>query len=163
MTYSRLIIAPAENRHEIEVVRLFFREYAASLDFDLRFQGFEEELSLLPCEYVSPSGCLLLAWDDKEAAGCVALRRFSGSTCEMKRLFVRPKFRGCGYGRRLAEEAIRHAREIGYRRMVLDTIGSMQAAIGLYVSLGFTEILPYRYNPLPRARFFGLDLECKKN
>ena len=158
----RPVISLAKDGDDIETARLLFRDYAASLDFGLCFQNYDQELLHLPGDYASPGGCLLLAWREKEPAGCVALRRFSGSTCEMKRLFVRPRFRGCGYGRRLAEEAIRHAREIGYRRMVLDTIGSMQAAIGLYVSLGFTEILPYRYNPLPRARFFGLDLECKK-
>jgi len=158
MACSRLIVAPAKNCHDIEAVRQLFREYVASLDFDLRFQCFEEELSLLPWEYASPSGLLLLARSDKEAAGCVALRQLIGSTCEMKRLFVRPKFRGRGYGRRLAEETIRHARKIGYRRMVLDSMSSMEAAIGLYRSLGFIEIVPYRSNPVPRACFFGLDL-----
>lgn len=151
----------AKDPDDIETVRQMFQEYAASLDFSLRFQDFGEELLLLPGEYAGSGGCLLLAWHNREPAGCVALRRFSGSTCEMKRLFVRPKFRGLGYGRRLAEEAIHQAQKIGFRRMVLDTFGSMQAAIGLYTSLGFTEILPYRYNPLPGVRFFGVDLESK--
>lgn len=158
MANSRAVVTLAKGPGDIERIRQLFHEYAASLGFDLSFQDFDEELSLLPGEYASPSGRLLLAWDDKEAAGCVALRQFSGSTCEMKRLFVRPEFRGLGYGRRLAEEAIRHARQIGYRRMVLDTISSMEAAIGLYRSLGFVEIISYRSNPVPTACFFGLDL-----
>jgi carbonic anhydrase len=162
MACSTLIIAPAENRHDIEAARLLFREYAASLDFDLRFQGFEGELSLLPGEYSPPAGCLLLAWHNEEPAGCVALRQVWGKTCEMKRLFIRPHLRGLGYGRQLAEEAMLRARKIGYRWMVLDTISSMQTAIGLYGSLGFSEIPPYRYNPIRGARFFALDLESKK-
>jgi ribosomal protein S18 acetylase RimI-like enzyme len=158
----RLVVASVEDANDMGTARQLFQEYAASLGFDLRFQDFDEELLLLPGEYACPGGRLLLAWHDREPAGCVALRRFSGSTCEMKRLFVMPQFRGLWYGRRLAEEAIRQAQEIGYRRMVLDTIGSMRAAIGLYMSLGFTEILPYRYNPVPGVRFFALDLESKK-
>jgi ribosomal protein S18 acetylase RimI-like enzyme len=153
----------AKDPDDIETVRQLFQEYAASLGFWLHFQDFDKELLILPGEYVPPGGCLLLAWQDGEPAGCAALRQFSGKTCEMKRLFIRPHLRGFGYGRQLAEEAILRARKIGYRWIVLDTIGSMQAAIGLYISLGFSEILPYRYNPLPGARFFALDLASKKS
>ncbi len=158
----RAVLTLAKVPDDIETVRELFQEYAASLGFGLHFQDFDEELSLLPGEYAPPGGCLLLAWDGGEPAGCVALRQFSGSICEMKRLFVRPQFRDLGYGRRLADEAIRHARKIGYHRMVLDTMASMQAAIGLYGSLGFRDIPPYRYNPLPGARFFALDMGSKK-
>jgi putative acetyltransferase len=156
------VVTLAKNPDDIETVRQLFQEYAVSLDFGLSFQDFNNELLILPGEYAPPGGCLLLSWHNEEPAGCVALRKFSGKTCEMKRLFIKSHLRGYGYGRQLAEEAIRQARKIGYRWMVLDTIGSMQAAIGLYISLGFTEILPYRYNPLPGARFFALYLESEK-
>lgn len=162
MTNFKLVVTLAKDPDDIETVRELFKEYAASLGFGLDFQDFDEELSLLPGKYAAPGGSLLLAWHDGEPAGCVALRQFSGKTCEMKHLFIRPQFQALGYGRQLAEEAIRQARKIGYHCMVLDTMASMQAAIGLYGSLGFKEILPYRYNPLPGARFFGLDLENKR-
>jgi putative acetyltransferase len=158
----RAVVTLAKDRDDIETVRELFQEYAASLDFGLHFQDFDEELSLLPGEYAPPGGCLLLAWRGGEPGGCVALRQFSRMTCEMKRLFIRPQFRGLGYGRKVAEEAIRQARKIGYRCMVLYTMASMQAAIGLYGSLGFRDIPPYRYNPLPGASFFALDLGSKK-
>jgi putative acetyltransferase len=159
---ARAVVTLAKDPDDIETDRELFREYAASLGFGLHFQDFDQELLLLPGEYAPPGGCRLLCWYNEEPAGCVALRQFSGKTCEMKRLFVMSHLRGYGYGRQLAEEAIRQARKIGYRWMVLDTIGSTQTAIGLYVSLGFTEILPYRYNPLPGARFFVLYLESEK-
>ena len=154
-----LAIAVASSAEDMETARQLFQEYAASLDIDLSFQDFGEELRSLPGEYAFPGGRLILAWHGDEAAGCVALRRFTRTTCEMKRLFVRPQFRGLGIGRQLAEEVIRQAQRMGYRRMVLDTIGSMRTAIWLYISLGFTEILSYRYNPVPGARFFSLDLD----
>jgi len=136
-----------------------FRAYAASLDFGLDFQGFEEELATLPGSYAEPAGCLLLAEVGATPAGCIALRPLPAEgTCEMKRLYVAPDHRGSGAGRLLAEALLAEARARGYRRMRLDTVPGMEAAISLYRRLGFREIAPYRHNPLPGALYFELDL-----
>lgn len=142
----------------LDTVRELFREYEASIKVDLCFQGFEEELATLPGEYARPSGRLLLAFDGNEIAGCGALRRFGERVCEMKRLYVRPAHRGKAIGAGLARELIQNAREAGYKKMRLDTMPSMIRAIALYRSLGFREIECYRFNPVPGAFFFELDL-----
>ena len=138
--------------------RALFLEYAESLGFDLGFQDFEAELRGLPGEYAPPGGVLLLARVAKEAVGCVGLRPLAPETCEMKRLYVRPKARAGGAGRALAEAVIEVGRELGYRRMRLDTVPTMTAARALYRSLGFREIEPYRFNPIPGTSFMELDL-----
>lgn len=140
------------------MAKRLFAEYARSLDVDLGFQDFERELRELPGEYAAPRGCLLLALDGDEAAGCVALRGLGGAVCEMKRLYVRQAFRGTGLGRRLAQAVIAEARSLGHARMRLDTLPSMQAAAELYRSLGFREIAAYRYNPVAGSKFMELDL-----
>ena len=134
---------------DVERVRILLREYAAGLGIDLSFQDFETELADPLAFYEA----VLLADD-----GCVALRRVDDPTCEMKRLYVRPSARAGGLGRRLVEAIVAEARERGYRLMLLDTLPSMTAARGLYASLGFREIEPYRYNPVPGTTFLGLDL-----
>ena len=146
------LITP-ETPEDWQETRLILRDYANSLNFDLCFQGFEQELSALPGAYAPPRGRLLLARDGETLAGCGALRPLSQEICEMKRLYVRDAFRGRGAGKLLAETLIAEARSIGYTAMRLDTLPSMTAAIPLYRSLGFSEISPYTTNPVPGALF----------
>ena len=155
---TRLTIVQAESPAQIAEARQIFREYAGQLGVDLCFQGFEQELAALPGDYAPPQGRLLLALDGEKVVGCVALRPISAEACEMKRLYVRPEFRGTGLGRRLAVEIMRQGREIGYRQMRLDTLPVMQEAIALYRSLNFREIGPYRHNPVEGAIFMEADL-----
>lgn len=143
---------------EIGTVRALFREYEASIGVDLCFQGFEAELAGLPGDYAPPRGTILLARSGGELAGCVALRPLEGDDCEMKRMYVRPAFRGRGIGRALAESIVAEARRAGYRRMRLDTLATMITAIALYESLGFRRIPPYRHNPIPGAVYMELEL-----
>jgi putative acetyltransferase len=151
-------IVEADDPATVRLVAGLFEEYAASIGVDLCFQGFAEELATLPGAYVRPSGRLLLALDGNEAAGCVALRALEPGVCEMKRLFVRPRFRGTGLGRRLVERIIAEGRSAGYERMRLDTLPSMRAARSMYAELGFVSIPPYRPNPVPGAEYLELDL-----
>jgi putative acetyltransferase len=139
---------------DVDEVRELFHEYAASLSFALDFQDFDRELDELPGAYAPPRGALLLA----RGEGCVALRPIDETTCEMKRLYVRPSARGTGLGRRLAEAIVAEARTLGYSHMRLDTVPEMDAAQSLYARLGFREIPPYRPNPVPGARFLELQL-----
>lgn len=151
-------IVQAESQDDVARARELFVEYAASLEVDLCFQNFDEELSSLPSDYGPPSGRLLLALVSGELAGCVALRRIDRSACEMKRLYVRPRFRGIRLGRALAASVIDQAHELGYGAMRLDTLPSMREAIPLYRSLGFRPIAPYRANPVEGALFMELKL-----
>ena len=154
-----LKIVTAESSRQIETIRQLFLEYAKSLNFDLCFQGFDKELEQLPGKYAAPDGRLLLALYEEKTAGCVALWKVNDQVCEMKRLWVRPEFRGQKIGRQLAEFVIEQARLIGYAKMKLDTIDSMTAAIKLYVSLGFKSTSAYRYNPVEGAEYMELKLK----
>jgi len=154
------MILEASSPEEISQVRALFLEYAASLDFSLCFQNFQQELDTLPGKYSPPGGVLLMASGKPgEPAGCVAVRPLEEGACEMKRLYVRPSFRGTGTGRELAEAAVAWARKRRYRAMKLDTVpGKMDAAIRLYRDLGFVECAPYYETPVEGSVFFTLQL-----
>ena len=152
-------IVSAETEELLEKAREFFLEYAFSLGFDLTFQDFEQEMADFPDEYSAPHGCLLLALYGEELAGCVALRGLGNGICEMKRLYVKPAFRGLKVGRALAEAIIKAGKDLGYTHMRLDTVPYMKEAISLYRSLGFTQIESYRYNPIEGATYMELALD----
>ncbi|HEX8000984.1 MAG TPA: GNAT family N-acetyltransferase [Pyrinomonadaceae bacterium] len=154
-----LSLLQAESVEQFEQVRRLWREYAAWLEVDLCFQNFEKELAELPGRYAPPEGRLLLAFSDDRLAGCIALRKIGEGACEMKRLYVRPGFRGQGIGRLLTEALIKEARGIGYARMLLDTLPSkMKEAAIVYRSFGFREIEPYYHNPVAGAVYMELTL-----
>lgn len=160
-TRSIDIVAP-RTAAEIDALREIFREYAASLKVDLCFQDFDEELRTLPGEYAEPRGALLLAHVDGQIGGCCALRPLDSvdypNACEMKRLYVRPTFRGLGLGRQLAEAIMDAARVGGYATVLLDTLDDMEAARTLYEDVGFVEIPPYYHNPIAGAHYLKADL-----
>lgn len=158
MTAGAVKVMTAASDDELARVHELFLEYAASLGFELCFQDFDRELAALPGDYAPPSGALLLAREGAEPAGCVALRPLKVGICEMKRLYVRPAFRGLGLGRKLAEAIIAEARRAGYERMRLDTVPAMKEANALYRAMGFREIGPYRHNPIKGATFMEVAL-----
>ena len=149
----------AESSAQIAKARELFLEYAESLGFSLCFQNFDQELAHLPGDYAPPAGRLLLAEYEGQLAGCVALHRLDNGICEMKRLYLRPQYRGRGLGRMLAERIITEARHIGYQRMRLDTVEPvMKDAVAMYRRFGFREIAPYCPNPNPGVIYMELDL-----
>ncbi|MGA2377459.1 MAG: GNAT family N-acetyltransferase [Candidatus Sulfotelmatobacter sp.] len=154
-----LTLTQAQSPAQIAQARELFLEYAQSLGFSLCFQNFDKELAGLPGDYAPPAGRLLLAEWEGQLAACVALHKLEPDTCEMKRLYLRPQFRGKGIGRTLAERIIAEARQIGYRRMRLDTVEPvMKDAVAIYRKLGFKEIAPYCPNPIAGALYMELEL-----
>ena len=151
-------IVDAIGEDAIGQIRELFLEYQASLDVDLCFQGFHQELDALPGSYAPPGGRLLVALEDGQPRGCVALQPIGEGSCEMKRLYVRPEARGTGLGLALVQRVLDAARRVGYRRVCLDTLPSMKKAADLYESLGFRDIPPYRPNPIKGSRYMALDL-----
>ncbi|MEP6801233.1 MAG: GNAT family N-acetyltransferase [Acidobacteriota bacterium] len=151
-------IVDASRPEEIADVRSLLLEYQASLDVDLGFQDFPEEVAGLPGAYAPPSGRLFLAREKGIACGCIALQPIDAQTCEMKRLFVRPSCRNSGVGGVLVSRLLDEARGIGYRTICLDTLPSMTRAAAMYERLGFKEIPAYRHNPVPGSRFMALSL-----
>jgi putative acetyltransferase len=155
-------IVEAVGADALALARRLLEEYEDSLDVDLCFQGFAEELDGLPGAYARPAGGLLLGYEGNEPAGCVAFRPLEPGIAELKRLYVRPAARGRGWGRRLVDRVVSDARAAGYASIRLDTLPSMREAHGLYLALGFREIPPYRHNPVPDTRFFELDLRATR-
>jgi ribosomal protein S18 acetylase RimI-like enzyme len=155
---SGFSLGEALDGESIEACRALLREYAKSLAISLCFQDFEREVATLPGAYARPRGRLLLARVAGLAAGCAALRPLAGDEAEMKRLYVRPDYRGMGLGRMLAECIVDDAKAIGYRRVKLDTLPAMGEAQQLYDSLGFRDCAKYNDNPVEGVRFMALDL-----
>jgi putative acetyltransferase len=180
-----IVLVTPDEPHEIEATQAIFRDYAASLDIDLCFQNFDEEVATLPGDYAEPRGALLLALVDAEGsgtraeqidapmirraqggmayvAGCCALRPLDTAdypnAAEMKRLYVRPPFRGLGLGRQMAEAMLDAARGAGYACVLLDTLDDMESARALYEDLGFVEVPPYYHNPIAGAHYLKADL-----
>ena len=152
-------IVSAEAPEQIALIRELFLEYASSLNFSLCFQSFDEELATLPGHYAPPAGRLLLSMEGEQVVGCAALRPLEAGICEMKRLYVRPEFRGQGLGRGLSERIIAEARGIGYNALRLDTVEPvMQKAVALYRLLGFREVAPYGKHPIAGTLFMELEL-----
>ena len=156
-------IYPARFPDQLDVVRAIFREYADSLGVDLSFQNFESELAELPGKFAAPRGRVLLARNNGNVVGCVAMRPLDELTCEMKRLYIRPSGRGQQIGRQLAIRICQIAREAGYTRIRLDTLPDMQAAQRLYASLGFEPIPAYVFNPIVGTIFMERDLTRLEN
>ena len=154
----------AEGAQQLDAVRELMREYAVTLKVNQCFQDFDAELAGLPGDYRQPAGALVLALVDGAAAACVAMRPMPDSdhvnACEMKRLYVRPAFRRFGLGRQLAQQLIDLAVQAGHSCMLLDTLDEMEAARGLYTSLGFHEIPPYYFNPIAGAHYLKVDLDA---
>ncbi len=159
---ARVALQTPDTDEALQQVRLLMQEYAQGLGVDLCFQGFEAELAALPGDYAPPRGALLLATVDGEPAGCVALRPLdtvdAPNAAEMKRLYVRDRFRGLGLGRALAEAILDAAREAGYSCVLLDTLDEMESARALYAELGFREVPPYYHNPIPGAHYLQCEL-----
>jgi len=153
-----LDIAPATTPRDLDEIGALFREYAGLVAEALCFQNFDAELAALPGDYAPPGGVLLIARDATAAAGCVALRRVDAESGEMKRMYVRERYRGSGLGRKLAVAVIDEARKRGHQRIVLDTLPKLSAAIALYRDLGFRETEPYLAAPTPGALCFELRL-----
>jgi GNAT superfamily N-acetyltransferase len=159
-----LRLTQATTKNDLDQARELFNEYEASLGISLCFQNFGEELANLPGDYAPPRGRLLVAREFDQLAGCVAMRPVDQTTCEMKRLFLRPAYRSRGLGRVLVEAIIEEARKIGYTHMRLDTITDrMGRAVELYKSMGFVEIEPYYHSPVDTTKFMELDLVSTKH
>lgn len=143
---------------DLPAVTAIFREYVHSPTADLGFQDYEQEFAELPGKYAEPDGCILLAIVDGGVAGCAALRRVDGRSCELKRVYVRPAARGMDLGRQLVQRMLEVARQAGYARMCLDVLPEFVAAQRLYESLGFVPAEPVSFNPVPGTKFLALAL-----
>ena len=148
--------------NHLDEIGQLFREYANSLEIDLCFQDFEQELESLPGKYAEPEGRLYIAYLDDKVAGCIALRRYDQNSAELKRLYIRNGYRGLSISKRLIQRILQDALDIGYQSILLDTLDTMKPAINLYSSFGFEEIESYYDNPIEGAKYFKLDLSKLK-
>ena len=153
----------AESKKDFFNAKQLFKEYSDSLEFSLSFQNIDKELDNLPGKYSKPDGCIILAWDNFDSIGCIGMRPIDGLKCEIKRLYLKPNYRGLGLGMLLTKKIISYSKERKYVKAYLDTTSKMKKAISIYKSLGFVEISPYYNNPLPDVIFFELNLENKFN
>jgi len=141
------------------VAAQLFKEYAIEIGIDLGFQHFDEELASLAIQYSRPEGGIFLIYNEKQTGqGCIGVRKLGNGIFELKRMYVRKEARGSGMGKELLQRAIALGVELGYYKMRLDTLSSMENAIHLYEAAGFYEIAPYRYNPFADAKFYELEL-----
>jgi ribosomal protein S18 acetylase RimI-like enzyme len=145
------ILITANSKDEFKLAKSLFQQYANSLNFNLCFQDFESELKQLPIQYNKPTGALIVAYQNEKAIGCVGVRHLENDIAELKRMFVLPEFRKLKIGHRLLEEALKSAKELGYKKIRLDTLQDMVAALALYQKNGFYEITSYRHNPIAGA------------
>ncbi|MGD0712228.1 MAG: GNAT family N-acetyltransferase [Bacteroidales bacterium] len=148
----------ASSESEYRIAKALFLEYAGSLEFDLCFQHFDKELDEIQIQYGSHSGGIVLLKSNEDYAGCAGIRKFDEDIAELKRMYIKPSFRGCGFGKPLLNAAIDLAQSLGYKKMRLDTISTMKAAIKLYIEAGFKETEPYRFNPVEGVRYFEMDI-----
>lgn len=158
---EQITIRPAKSPEDYAVGKVLIQEYIDWLGFDLGFQSIDKEMGSLSTMYGAPKGALLLLQVGEKIAGVVGIRPFDADRGELKRMYIQPKFRGTGLGRRLLGEALLHTQNLGYSGVLLDTDSSMKGAIALYLEYGFMEIAPYRHNPIPTARYFELQFSDK--
>ncbi|MEM6318202.1 MAG: GNAT family N-acetyltransferase [Bacteroidota bacterium] len=153
-------LLPAINPKDYTIAAQLFEEYATQIGVDLSFQNFKEELAAIEQQYGKPNGVIYLAYDRQDhPAGCFGIRPFDGTICELKRMYLQPSLRGKGVGKQMLQKAIEVGKNLGYTKMRLDTLPTMESAIGLYKKLGFYEIPAYRYNPIAGTKYFELDLK----
>jgi GNAT superfamily N-acetyltransferase len=155
---SECIVVLAHSFYEYEIAKALFLEYAGTLEFDLCFQNFENEMENISVQYNYPSGGILLLKHDRDYAGCVGIRKFEDTIAELKRMYIQPEYRGNGYGKILLNEAIKLSAKLGYTLLRLDTIKTMKAAIMIYEEAGFREIQAYRHNPIKDVKYYELNL-----
>ncbi|MBK7650745.1 MAG: GNAT family N-acetyltransferase [Flammeovirgaceae bacterium] len=148
----------ASSKKDYLVATDLFTEYVVQLGIDLSFQNFEEELASLSIMYSKPQGVLIIAMENEKAVGCFGIRKLEDSIGELKRMYIREKARGFGYGKQLLQNAIETAAQLGYSKMRLDTLATMGSAIHLYKQVGFYEMEPYRFNPMEGAKYFEIEL-----
>jgi GNAT superfamily N-acetyltransferase len=149
----------AQTENDYALAKDLFVEYASQLGVDLSFQNFSNELEKIRTEYGPPTGVIILVFDEEEnAIGCFAIRKFQDSVCELKRMYLRNEFQGKGIGKVMLKKAITIGSELGYERMRLDTLPTMESAIQLYSKVRFYEIEPYRFNPVQGTKYFEIQL-----
>ncbi|MFT4537108.1 MAG: putative acetyltransferase [Saprospiraceae bacterium] len=148
-----------ESDEEYKIAIELFKEYVAQINVDLSFQNFDREIKDIKYQYSRPNGVLIIGYDmENKAIGCFGIRRFADSICELKRMYLRKEVRGLGLGKKMLEKSNEIGKELNYRKMCLDTLQTMEFAIGLYEKNGFYEIDPYRFNPIEGTKYFEIKL-----